>query len=250
MRTLWVVAMVSILAASSAGSRNSLEGGGLTPLWPSFIESFSPKELKSTAGQSGARPPHSKEDHAVPAEFQNTDFKNLSYRTTLRGRVPLKDGRYEHRDRTGGGGDQIELRDVNYADLIGDDRAEAVVHLTQVSCGVSCDGGSDFFYFYSGARGRLRQLARLETGSLAYGCGLKSFAVEQRRLTVEVFQECTTNGSTLRLLRPIAGKFIARSYTRFVFRFMNVGLALEDRQTFPNINTEIMNYSPDIRIGN
>jgi len=192
---------------------------------------------------------NSQEGNAVPAAFSTTDFKNLSYRTTLRGKVLLKDGRFEHRDRTGGG-DQIELRGVNYADLIDDDRPEAVVHLTQVSCGVSCDGGSDFFYFYSGAGGRLRSLSRLETGSLAYGCGLKSFAVEQRRLTVEVFKECNTNGSTLRLLRPIEGKFIARSYTRFIFRFMNRGLALQHRQTFPNTNTEIMNYSPEIRIGN
>jgi hypothetical protein len=250
MQNFWLGAIVFIFAGSSAGTRTSLECGDLTPLWPSFIASFSPKELKPTTGQSGARPPHSRDDHAAPPEFQNADFKNLSYRTTLRGKVPLKDGRYEHRDRTGGGGDQIELRDVSYVDVLGDDRAEAVVHLTQVSCGVSCDGGSHFFYFFSGERGRLRQLSRLETGSLAYGCGLNAFAVEHRRLTVEVFQDCTTNGSTLRLLRPIEGKFIARSYTRFVFRFMSVGLALEDRKTFPNINTEIVNYSPDIKIGN
>src|SRR6266849_1272698 len=201
------------------------------------------QEPAKSRNKASSEPKNTKE---VPTEFNGIDFKNqtypmsvnLSYTTTFRTRtVRLKDGSYEYQDRGGLGGAQYELDDVDYIDLTGDGRKEAVVRLSQLVCGASCDGGSHFFYFYSSAHGKATLLSRIETGSLGYDCGLKSFTLKRESLTLETFKACSFDGISI---KPVhgkderGGKFIANEFTSFTFMFRRSRFVLKKREVFPN----------------
>jgi hypothetical protein len=186
----------------------------------------------------------------IPASFRGVDFKNFSYPTNFRKRnIRLREGSYEI--ASGLGGDTFELEDVNYADLTGEGKKQAVVQLSWLSCGVSCDGGSNLFYVYSIQRGRLRLLSRIETGSLAYTCGLRSFDLNKRRIVVETFRRCHLNGVAIKNNYDVdgrGGKFMADRFTRFVFEFHGRRLRQRERAVLSNAEQDIRNYRPRISI--
>jgi hypothetical protein len=62
-----------------------------------------------------------------------------------------------------------------------------------VSCGGSCDGGSEIIYFYSIQNKKPNLLGRIETGNRAYGCSVKSFKVKNKEITIEQFGLCKKN---------------------------------------------------------
>ena len=171
------------------------------------------------------------------AAFSRTDFKTLTYQTRLRGNVRLRNGKRVYEYPEGGGGDTFDFRGVDYADITGDGVPEAIVRLSVVSCGGSCDGGSNLFYFFEAARRRPNLLFRIETGSAAYGeCGLKSFVLERRRLTLELFQRCRYIGPHFRSLpdpKNGGGKFEAQSFTRFTFGLSKRRLGVKKREVLP-----------------
>ena len=102
----------------------------------------------------------------VPAAFKGIDFKDLSYPTSFRKKsIRLRNGTYKIATRWGIGGDTFEFEDVDYVDIIGDGKKEAIVRLLWLSCGGSCDGGSYLFYVYSMVRGKLTVLSRLKPGA-------------------------------------------------------------------------------------
>ncbi len=185
----------------------------------------------------------------VPAEFREVDFRNFTYKRAFQGKnVALKNGTREYEDREGGGGDTFEFSDVSYADVTGDGKKEAIVRLNRISCGVSCDGGLALFYFYSTKQGRPALLWEIQSGSLAYDCGLKSFIVAGRKLTFEVFRKCIFAGG---LVSPKdsedGGKFNAQFFTRFTFQFNGRTFALKKKEVFP-FTGEVKNYDAEISI--
>lgn len=210
------------------------------------------------APQNAATPAAKAEDteesdeKAIPAAFREVDFKNFSYPISWERRtVRLEGGEREIPDEVSGGV-SFDIRNVGYADLTGDGVEEAVVNLSRVSCGGSCDGGSDLFYVYAVRDGRPKLLWRIETGSLGYGCGLKSFAADARGVTIEVFKDCRLEGRNL----VEAGepevtvfKFGAKRFTRLFFEFEKGTFALKHREVFPSPQEDVKNYSAAVRIG-
>jgi hypothetical protein len=201
----------------------------------------------TAASTSAVNPQQSERDMEVPAEFREVDFGNFSYPAIVGGkRLRLKAGSYEHRHSDGAGGDTFNFRDVSFADITGDGKKEAIVQLHVVSCGVSCDGGSHLFYFYTNKNGRPSLLDEIGTGSLAYECGLKSFVLEKRKLTVEGFRECRYSDGSLRA--PVSGKFFAGEFTRFEFEFNGKRFALKEREVMPFPEGSTLNYRPNISV--
>ena len=192
----------------------------------------------------------------APPEFKEIDFKNFSYPTNLRGEIRLRDGKSEHKNQEGGGGGTYHFRSIGFADLIGDARKEAVVELIQVSCGASCDGGSSLFYFYS-LQKQPSLFWRIETGSLGYGeCGLKSFLLAKRTVTLEVFQTCRIRGTKF---QPAFGlnqndencqvrKYTANTFSRFEFEFRSGKVMRRERKVLPYPPCEIGNYKATVNI--
>jgi hypothetical protein len=188
----------------------------------------------------------------VPIEFKKIDFENFSYPVSSWGRtVQLQQGKYELANKIAGGR-LLSFQDVNYSDLTGDGNKEAIVELDSVLCGGSCDGGSALFYFYSLQRGKPALLSRLETGSVGYDCGLKSFIIKKRMLTLETFRSCGFNG---RAFVPSnndpeerGGKFFTNRFTRFVLEFTGRNFVLRNREIFSYPEDDFRGYEPKIEI--
>jgi hypothetical protein len=218
-----------------------------------------PTQRPETIGTSEATGTEQKKDDA-PFEFRRFDFKNLTYPVTYklesaknvrRRSVELKDGIAEYPSEYGGA--DYGLRDINYADLNGDGRKEAIVWLGQVICGVSCDGGSDLIYFYSNRNGRPHLLSRIEAGSTGYGCALKSFILKGRRLTLETFRPCRFDGTNIVGTHgdpdEQVGKFVTNRYTRFELQFNGSRFVLRKRKIFKIEETDgLLNHDPKIEI--
>ncbi|HKR22544.1 MAG TPA: hypothetical protein VJS17_08115, partial [Pyrinomonadaceae bacterium] len=168
-----------------------------------------------------ASPPAKEPEHGylypnsiLPKHFQDIDFKNYAYRSdrNLDGwpiDFRLTNGEYEFE------GGWVSLSNVYYADLTGDNLPEAIVMLSVVHCGGSCDGGSARFYVYEARKRCLQQIWEYETGSLAYGCGLKSFAAKPKQIVMELFGRCRKPKQE----SPGRGKFLIEDMTRVSFKF-------------------------------
>ena len=195
----------------------------------------------------------SEEPTKVPPEFRTVDFKNFSYPTNIRGNITLKNGEQIF-DNPEGGGDMFRFLEVGYADLTGDGKEEAIARLSVVSCGASCDGGSDLFYFYSSGKNKPQLLSRLETGSVSYGeCGLKAFELNKSSLTLELFQICRNKGITFRSLpdpKNQGGKFEAQSYTRFRYVFNGGRFVVKHREVFPFPQGDVLNHKETVTFNN
>lgn len=190
----------------------------------------------------------------VPPEFRKIDFKNFSYQTNLRGKIHLNGGKREYPE--GGGGALYDLKSVGFADLAGDARKEAVVQLIQVSCGVSCDGGSHLFYFYRLGKHGPSLFWRIETGSLGYReCGLKAFELVKKGLTLEVFQTCRLQGTKFQPTfnsdeddKNCVGKYSAQTFTSFEFEFRNGKVIPRKRKVLPFPQCDIGNHHAPFNI--
>jgi len=126
---------------------------------------------------------------SIPGNFSEVDFENFSYGSyTSSDLKPLSlnltDGKMW--DDSG----WFNLQDVYYKDLTGDGSPEAIVRILHLRCQGSCDGGADLFYIYSRRNGKLKNIWRYETGSYAYGCGLKSFALGNKQILLELKGPC------------------------------------------------------------
>ena len=182
----------------------------------------------------------------VADNFNGIDFKTFSYPYRFswgkRVNVHLKNGRYEYDFRTERG--WFDLSHVYFTDLTNDRRAEAIVMLWHVACGVSCDGGSALFYIYSFADGQLKTLWQYETGDLAYGCGLKSFAAKRGTLTVELFGRCSQRNQTA----SSTGKFHVKDLTRVTFKSNGSRFVVRKREFFSSPERSVLNYEPQVNV--
>ncbi|HVF88290.1 MAG TPA: hypothetical protein VM866_11910, partial [Pyrinomonadaceae bacterium] len=205
------------------------------------------------ATANGGESPSTVQEKEVPAEFKDVDFKNFSYPTSLRRRaIQLKEGTYEHEYPDYTGGDTFDCESVDYADVTGDGKKEAIVRLHRISCGASCDGGSHLFYIYSSRKNRPVLFWRIESGSTGYGGGLKSFAIKGQKITLELFNNCRYKGATpvSTLTEGEFGKFSALVYTRFLFESDGKKVALKRREVFPYPEGNAKNYHSEVSISN
>lgn len=239
--TLTVAALITV----GCRGTNQSQGG-----------SVSPTAKETTTAVSMAD--QSKTDSAVervPTNFTNVDFKNFSYPVRFKNQtIRLKDGHVEFLQDKVFYNAWFDLKAVDYADVNDDGKKEAIVQLVWVSCGASCDGGSWLFFIYESAGNRAKLLSKIETGSLAYQeCGLKSFVLEGRSLSLETFQPCAFDGVSIRSTQkrgakdPI-GKFGAEEFTRFRLVFAGNRFKLQKREIFPFPQGEVLNYQSTVEI--
>ena len=155
----------------------------------------------------------------VPENFAHINFQNWRYGQYRFGGeqldLVLTAGEQVIPRKEGGGGQTFSLIGVLYSDVTGDGKPEAIVRISHVQCGGSCDGGSDLFYIYQSSKSGLRRIWMYETGSMAYGCGLKSFTLTKKQIVVEMFGQCWEPASSF----ETSGKFMVRDVTRSVFHF-------------------------------
>lgn len=201
------------------------------------------------------QPPPARQDpnekfRVVPENFADADFRNWSYgRYRFWGKrltLSLSQGQVVHEWKEGGGGETFLLTDVFYTDLTGDGKPEAIVMLSHVECGGSCDGGSDLFYIYENRNGTVRRIWEYETGSMANGCGLKSFTVTNKQIAVEMFGHCWEPASSF----DISGKYIVRDLTRAVFHFNGRRFVKKLTEITAAPAKELRNYRPEVHIKN
>jgi len=186
----------------------------------------------------------------VPESFKHTDFKNFSY-----GRYQFPGRARTMNLRLGGGEREYELKtydrgafflhNVYYADVTHDQRPEAIVLIWHVSCGgASCDGGSGLIYIYEASRNKLRRIWQYETGSLAYGCGLKSLTSAKGNVAMELFGRCKNPARE----DSGSGKFIIADTTQLNFRFNGKRLIKTSMKFVSVPDRDVKNYETEIRI--
>jgi hypothetical protein len=225
-------------ASGSASRVNKIANENQSALKVSVGATPTPTKKVSEASE---KPNKSKD---VPPEFSGIDFKNFTYPTSFgrdwkKERTTLKDGTYEYADRKESSFGTLDLMDVDYADINGDGKKEAIVQLNQVHCGGSCDGGAILFYFYAIRQGKLTLLQRINTESLGYGCGLKSFTSSRETLTIEVFRKCSYSGGTFTTQQQL-GKFEAHEFTRFEFKFIRGRFVVTKREVLPHPSGDVL----------
>ncbi len=194
------------------------------------------------------------EQFRVPSkDFEKIDFKNWTYpyrfsydNKSISAR--LKDGRYEYETEPSGGG-WFNFEDAFYVDLTGDGRTEAVVILWHVSCGGSCDGGAALLYVFSAAGNKPSPLWHFETGSVGYGCGLKSLQIAEQKISLQVFGDCTVTKNELELNDNSSGmsKFWVKDTTTLIFHFAD-GFRLENREVTRVPERSVLNYPAFISV--
>ena len=183
----------------------------------------------------------------VPPNFAHVDFSNRSYglyRTFSKVNISLNliNGDYDYSN--GDGGQWFHLQDVYFTDVTGDESPEAIVLLSHVQCGVSCDGGSALFLVYRTQGKSLKEIWRFETGSDADGCGLKSLTIMKNQFTVQMFGKCPnpqTNYSGL-------GKFLVGNTTVSNFRLSGGRFVKRETEVFFAPVRDIKNYEAPIHI--
>lgn len=160
---------------------------------------------------------------AVPGRWASVDFQNhpygaLKFSDGRKHTLTLKDGERQY-DFGDNGRGWFSLYAVYYVDVTGDSIPEAIVDLTHVGCGVSCDGGAHLLFIYSiNDEGELKQRFQYETGSYAYGCGLKTLTVEKKNVSLELFGRCPRPG----MEAPSGeGKYLNINLTQLTFSLSN-----------------------------
>ena len=183
------------------------------------------------------------------ANFHGFNFNNFSYPYRFwNGRnvqVPLQNGKHEYDIKIDRG--FFRLAHFYVADVTGDGRPEAIVVLWHSSCGASCDGGSALFYIYRFQNQKLKLVWRYETGSLAYGCGLKSFVAKGTTLTVEQFGRCTRRNRNLNET-SLTGKFQVDGVTRITLKSNGSRFVARKREFFSTPERSVLNYELQIDI--
>ena len=179
----------------------------------------------------------------VPGNFSEVDFQNFSYGVYSSPELkPLSLTLTEGKMWDDSG--WFNLQDVYYKDITGDGSPEAIVRLLHLRCHGSCDGGSDVFYIYSRRNGKLKNIWRYETGSYAYGCGLKSFTLGDKVILMELFGRCSTQA----MVSPGPAKFLVEDFTFAVFEFDGRQFLTKSMKYITEPLSNVKNWQPEIRI--
>ena len=179
----------------------------------------------------------------VPRNFSEVDFQNFSYGLYSSPELKplsltLTDGKMW--DDSG----WFNLQDVYYRDITGDGSPEAIVRLLHLRCHGTCDGGSDILYIYSRRNGKLKNIWRYETGSYAYGCGLKSITFQDKEITMQLFGRCSTQA----MVSPGPAKFLVEDLTFSIFEFDGRQFTPSLTKYIPESLSNVKNWEPQIWI--
>ena len=179
----------------------------------------------------------------IPGNFSDVDFQNFSYGEYASSELKplsltLTDGKMW--DDSG----WFNLQDVYYRDVTGDGSPDAIVRLLHLRCHGSCDGGSDLFYIYSRRNGKLKNIWRYETGSYAYGCGLKSATLGDKVIVMELFGRCSTQA----MVSPGPAKFLVEDFTLTVLEYEGGQFITKSMRYIPEPMSNVRNWQPEIRI--
>jgi hypothetical protein len=185
----------------------------------------------------------------VPVAFSAINFKTRSYGPYKQADgksidLHLEDGEYRMVEKDHS--TWFSLKELYYADVTGDGREEAITMLSHVSCDAvgSCDGGTYLFYIYTVRNGRLRILWQYETGSNAYGCGLKSLTVNGTQFVMELFGRCPKEGTN----EPGNEKFIVQYLTFILFDFDGRRFVRQSIEFVTAPPRSVRNYTPNVQI--
>jgi len=222
-------------------------------LFLSFLVSISPRNHASSAPippkTVPAKPAPAGDSFAIyrikPEQFYDVDFWNYYY-----GRYTLHNGKKIHLNLTNSqlesldGSDRFALKDVYYRDVTGDGEPEAIVWLLHVHCAGSCDGGSNLFYIYTVEDHELKPIWQYETGSYAYGCGLKSITISGRQIVLELFGHCTDQ----KMEDRGPSKFAVDDSTFILLEFDGRGFRERSSEIIETEPTTVKSFEPGIRI--
>ena len=182
----------------------------------------------------------------VPTNFKGLDFATHSY-----GDYQLSDGTNRHlvlidgkfRD-FGDASNWFDLNDVFYTDLTGDGKPEAIVMITHLECGRTCDGGKNLLYVFSQKSGVVNQILKYESGSGLEGCSLKSLVVKNGRLSLDLFGRCPQPAGT-------SQEFVTQetyNLTRLDFSFNGTELVQKNKTVLLVPNRHEVSYGVEVRI--
>ena len=179
----------------------------------------------------------------IPRNFMEIDFNYFSYGVYMGSdgkllNLTLSEGKMW--DASG----WFNLQDVYYKDITGDGSPEAIVRLLHLRCNGTCDGGSDVFYIYSKRNGKLKNIWRYETGSYAYGCGLKSFTLSNKQIVVELFGRCASQVTS----DPGPSKYMVEDLTFMLFEFDGGRFQTKTIEYIPEPMRSVKNWEPEIWI--
>ena len=183
----------------------------------------------------------------VDLSFPTNDFKNRNYgqyKLTSGKMLSLKvtNGEFEYDLGTTDEQGWFFLKDVLFTDVTGDGNADAVVYFSHVECGGSCDGGRALFFIYTIRGDEWKEIWQYETGSLGYGCGLKSLTVLNKQLVLQMFGRCSQPKETEKQ------KFMVTDTTLANFSFNGTRFVKTDSVVIPAPAREVKNFDAKIHI--
>lgn len=212
------------------------------------------KSVYEITSISQSRPPTETLDQqrdSVPHQFKQFDFKNRSYgRYRFSWGKPidlkLRDGRYEYDFHLEHGWFDLGKKSegLYFTDLTNDKHPEALIILSHVSCGVSCDGGAALIYVYMSKANRMEEIWKWETGTMAYGCGLRSITVKNGKISLELFGRC----SGTKPENTGSGKFKVADTTQLTFRFNGKRFVRSAVRFISVPEREVKNYKTEVAI--
>ena len=187
---------------------------------------------------------------AVPGRWASVDFKHHAFGSYkfADGRqrsLILKNGEYEY-DLGEFGRGWFSLNDVYYFDLIGDSIPDAIVDLIHVECGGgSCDGGAHLLLIYTiNTDGKVKQRFQYETGSYAYGCGLKSVTLARKEVNLELFGNCPR--PAMNDIGP--AKFMVKDRTHLTFRYIDKRFLHTTTELIKSDFSDVKTYKAELHI--
>lgn len=127
--------------------------------------------------------------------IRRIDFRNRTYPSFWsKNPIKLRDGKLKREEEHCIS--HFSLERVDYLDLTGDGREEALLNVTDwTACGSS--GFSHYYYIYAIRNNKPCLLWRFSTGSEGI-CGQKDFRLEKRDLVLELFGDCRVGGIRFR----------------------------------------------------
>lgn len=181
----------------------------------------------------------------VPNDYKNVDFNNFFYGVYAfpdgkEAELTLYSGVLGLPDNLG----WFELKDVYYKDVTGDRKPEAIVRLSHVKCEGTCDRGSDLLYIYTIRDGKLKSVWQYETGTYAYGCGLKSLMLGNTQLVLELFGRCPKEAMDY----PGLKKFVVEDLTFILFEFDGRRFAMKTFEYIPAPSRNVRDYEPELQL--
>jgi opacity protein-like surface antigen len=167
----------------------------------------------------------------VPAAFKDVDFGNFDYpevgeKFTIR----LRNGKYKWQSSRYAQWREYESGTVDYVDLTGDRRRDALVNVSDLA-GSGSSGVFEIFYLYSMSNGKPRLLWSFETGAQSQ-CGHQTSSINDSKLTIEVIGNCSFRNKRL-FNEDTAADIEAYHLTRFVFGWKDSKFQQLGREVIP-----------------